>query len=115
VDERFARGCAFAARCRPVAFRAVALHGDDRMDDEMQRQTVPIDLHRHRVDEERHVVVDDLDDRVRRLPAVAPPAGLNTRTRASPGSRLRAKFQCESAAPYMSPASAPRGLPDRPA
>ena len=28
--------------------------------------------------------------------------GLNTRTRARPGSRLRAKFQCESAAPYRS-------------
>ena len=28
------------------------------------------ELHRHRVDEERHVVGDDLDDGVRRLPAV---------------------------------------------
>ncbi len=56
------------ARQRPVL---VALHREDRMDDEVHRQAVPIDLHRHRVDEERHVVVDDLDDRVRRLPAVA--------------------------------------------
>ncbi len=32
----------------------------------------------------------------------SPAEGLNTRTRAWPGSRLRAKFQCESAAPYMS-------------
>jgi hypothetical protein len=31
---------------------------------------VAVHFHRHRVDEERHVVVDDLDDRVRRLPAM---------------------------------------------
>jgi hypothetical protein len=37
---------------------------------EVQHQPVAIDLHRHRIDQERHVVVDDLDDRVRRLPAV---------------------------------------------
>ena len=36
----------------------------------MQREAVAVDLHRHRIDQERHVVVDDLDDRVRRLPAV---------------------------------------------
>ena len=51
------------------AFR-VAIHQDQRMDDEVQRQPVPVDLHRHRVDQERHVVVDDFDDRVRGLPAV---------------------------------------------
>ena len=52
---------------RPVA---AADDRDDRMDDEVQRQAVPVDFHRHRIDEERHVVVDDLDDRMRRLPAV---------------------------------------------
>ena len=40
------------------------------MIDQMERQSVAIHLHRHGIDEERHVVVDDLDDRVRRLPAV---------------------------------------------
>ncbi len=45
-------------------------HSDDRMDDEVQRQAVAIELHRRRIDEERHVVVDDLDDRVPGLPAV---------------------------------------------
>jgi len=50
----------------------IALHDDDRMDDEVQRQAVPIDFHRHRVDEERHVVADDLDRGVGALPAVLP-------------------------------------------
>ena len=36
----------------------------------MQRQAVTIDLHGHRVDQKGHVVVDDLDDGVGRLPAV---------------------------------------------
>ncbi len=47
-----------------------ALDAEDRMDDQVQRQAVAIDLHRHRIDEKRHVIVDDLDDRVLRLPAV---------------------------------------------
>ena len=71
VDERF------PYRVRRVGRRDVgedrvlaAQHRDDRMDDEVQREAVAIDFHRHRVDEERHVVVDDLDDGVRRLPAV---------------------------------------------
>ena len=40
------------------------------MNDEVKRQPVAIDLHRHGIDEKGHVVIDDLDDRVRRLPAV---------------------------------------------
>ncbi len=48
----------------------VALDGDDRVDDQVLRQAVAVHLHRHRVDQERHVVVADLDDGVRRLPAV---------------------------------------------
>ena len=36
----------------------------------MQRQALAVDLHRHRIDQERHVVVDDLDHRVAGLPAV---------------------------------------------
>ena len=72
VDERLAARVAARPSAATLGERAVgaALHRDDRMDDEMQRQAVPVDFHRHRVDEERHVVVDDLDDRVRRLPAV---------------------------------------------
>ena len=71
VDERFAPRVARIVR-RDVGERPVgAAHDrDDRMDDEVQRQAVAVDFHRHRIDEERHVVVDDLDDRVRRLPAV---------------------------------------------
>ena len=40
------------------------------MHDQVQRQPLAIDLHRSRIDQEWHVVVDDLDDRVARRPAV---------------------------------------------
>ena len=40
------------------------------MDDQMQRQPVPVGFHCHRIDEERHVVVDDFDDRVPGLETV---------------------------------------------
>ncbi len=45
----------------------VAPHSDDRMHDEMDAQPVPRQLHAERVDEEWHVVGDDVDDRVRRV------------------------------------------------
>jgi hypothetical protein len=40
------------------------------MDDQVKRQPLPVHLHRHRIDQEGHVVIDYLDHRVRRLPAV---------------------------------------------
>ncbi len=40
------------------------------MDDEVQREPVAVRGHRHRIDQEGHVVVDDLDDRMRRCPAM---------------------------------------------
>ena len=48
----------------------VAPHGEDGMDDQVNAAAAPVQLHAHRVDEERHVVGDDLDDRVGGLPAV---------------------------------------------
>ena len=50
--------------------RFVAADADDRVDDEVDAASQPVELHAHRVDEERHVVVDDLDDRVPGGPAV---------------------------------------------
>src|SRR5947209_16772894 len=41
------------------------------MDDQMDDAVAGVDRSGHRVDEEWHVVVDDLDNRVRRRPAVA--------------------------------------------
>ena len=41
-----------------------------RVDDEVDPVAEPPEFHRHRVDDERHVVGDDLDQRVRRLPPV---------------------------------------------
>ena len=40
------------------------------MDDEVHVEAVPVDRHRDRVDKERHVVVDDVDDGVRRVPTL---------------------------------------------
>ena len=48
-----------------AARRWSALDAHRRMDDQVQSEPVAVDLHRDRIDEERHVVVDDLDDRVR--------------------------------------------------
>ena len=48
----------------------VAPDADDRVDDQVDAAPEPVQLRAHRVDEERHVVVDDLDDGVRRRPAV---------------------------------------------
>ena len=49
----------------------VALDGELGVEDRMHVVTEAVELHRHRVDEERHVVGDHLDDRAaRRRPAV---------------------------------------------
>ena len=48
----------------------VATHREDGVHGEVQSETVPDDLVRHRVDDERHVVAHDVDDRVRRTEAV---------------------------------------------
>ena len=71
VDERFRVAGARVLGHEPdESARGIALDGNDRMDDEVLRQPVAVHLHRHRIDEERHVVVADLDDRMRRLPVV---------------------------------------------
>jgi hypothetical protein len=48
----------------------VAADVHDRVDDQVDAEAAPVQLHRHRIDQERHVVGDDLHRRVRRLPAV---------------------------------------------
>ena len=48
----------------------VPAHPDDRMDGEMQAVAVTGQLHRHRVDEERHVLDHELHDRMGRSEAV---------------------------------------------
>jgi hypothetical protein len=49
---------------------SVAPDPDDRMDGQMDGAPTAGERHRHGIDEERHVVRDDLDNAVRRLPAV---------------------------------------------
>ena len=48
----------------------VAAHVDDRVHEQVDAVAVASELQAHRVHEEQHVVTHDLDDRVRRLPAV---------------------------------------------
>ena len=100
ANERFVSGVLGVVGGQ-IDKRAVgaALDGDDRMHDQVQRQPVPVDLHRHRIDQERHVVIDDLDDRVRRLPAMFLDRRIEYAHPRASGSRVRAKFQCDSAAP----------------
>jgi len=71
VHHRLVRAARFAAR-RQGRERAasVALDVEQRVQDEVQPQALAVDLHDHRVDQEGHVVVDDLDDGMARLPAV---------------------------------------------
>ena len=48
----------------------VAAHGEHGVDDQVDAGAAPVQLDADRVDEERHVVGDDLDGRVGGLPAV---------------------------------------------
>ena len=59
--------CGSTSSSSPVG---VAAHLDDRVDDQVDAEAAPVELHADRVDQERHVVGHDLDGRVRRLPAV---------------------------------------------
>ncbi len=71
VHQRLAHAAALAVPREPGEPAAcVPLHRHDRVRDQVHGQSLPQHLHLHGVDEERHVVVDDLDDRVRRLPAL---------------------------------------------
>ncbi len=62
-----------AARLQHLGQLAVGVADDPdhRVNDQLDPVPLPVELHRHRVDDERHVVGHDLDHRVRRVPAVA--------------------------------------------
>ena len=60
----------FAGQNFTQATFRVPLRLHDRLNHQMQSQSLAVDLHGHRVHQERHVVIDDLDDRVRGLPSV---------------------------------------------
>jgi hypothetical protein len=78
VHERLAPGAAeLASRGKPEETSArVAVHCENGMDDVVQRESASVNRHGYRIDEERHVVVDDLDDRVGALPAVLLDGGI---------------------------------------
>ena len=54
----------------------VARHLDHGVDDEMDGEIVAAELRRHGIDEERHVVIDDLDDGMGAVPAMLVDAGI---------------------------------------
>jgi hypothetical protein len=68
LHHRFGRRIGFPDR-EQLSGR-VTLDPHDRVDHQMHRHVLAIELRGHGVDQERHVVVDDVDDRVPALPAV---------------------------------------------
>ncbi len=68
MHDRFARpvGPILAVRQFLQVAVYVAPYCEDRMNDQVQGQPLPIDFDRRRIDQERHVVIDHLDDRVAR-------------------------------------------------
>jgi hypothetical protein len=78
VQERLADGVAGVGVGRQHLDQLaglVAADRDHRVDRQVDDQAVAVQLHRHRVDQERHVVGDDLHDRVPGAPAVLLEAG----------------------------------------
>ncbi len=73
VDERLERavgGLGVVGEDLEETAALVSAHPDDRVDDQVHAAPQPVQLHAHRVHQEGHVVVDDLDDGVGRRPAV---------------------------------------------
>ena len=78
----------------------VAARADDRMQQEVDLALAALDLRADGVDEERHVVVDDLDDGVLETPAVLRRrVGLKRRTFGVPGVRCAPNSHSDSAPP----------------
>ena len=84
------------ARESGAAAVGVPHHALDRVHDEVDAEPVAVELHRDRVDEERHVVVDDLDDRVRSVPALGRPRRRVHADEGMPRRALRAELPVRS-------------------
>ncbi len=72
MDQRFEAAFGFVAMAGQAdhAVLGVAAHLHHRMHDQVHGQTLAVDFHGDRIDQEGHVVVDDLDHGMGRLPAV---------------------------------------------
>ena len=68
----------------------VPAHDQHRVDDQADVGPVPVELHRHRVDQVRHVVGDDVDDGARGGQRAADPGGRLGRADADDRTALRA-------------------------
>ena len=65
MDEAFARAAGGVGRAEHRKVRAVAPHAEYRMRDQLHGEPALGEFAHHRVEQERHIVVDDLDDRHR--------------------------------------------------
>jgi hypothetical protein len=63
------RRCAGFQQCQQAAVR-ITTDPQDRVHHQVDGKVATVQLRRHRIDEERHVVGDDLDDRVFASPAM---------------------------------------------
>ncbi len=72
MNPRFGTHPRRSARC-PFDHTSVriALDRKERVQQAMNRQPIAADQHRDGIDEERHVIGDDVDHRMRRMPSVA--------------------------------------------
>ena len=77
----------------------VAADVEDRVDQQIQAQAEPVQLHRQRIDDERHVVADELDCGVRRLPAVLFEVGVVHADSRGTGFAAARECRCERTAP----------------
>ena len=72
MDQRFESPLRLVPTARQTdqVMGAVAPDFHHRVIDQMHSQTLAIDLHRDRIDQKRHVIINDFNDRVGRLPAM---------------------------------------------
>ncbi len=72
MHERFGALGAIGGGCGDRLDLALGIAPDrhDRVDRQMDHQAQPVERHADRIDQERHVVIDDLDHTVGRLPAM---------------------------------------------
>jgi hypothetical protein len=74
VNERLRRralvGRGVGRQHRHELARGIALHAHDGMDQQVDAGGQAVERDARRIDEERHIVADELDDRVRGLPSV---------------------------------------------
>ena len=70
MHERFRVSIGSGRSYRLQLAARIAMSSQHRVNEELQGVPLPVNLHGYGIDQERHVVIDDLDNRMRRRPAV---------------------------------------------